>query len=160
MDQGGDAPQVADEEGEAVNGIEMTIVGTLGRDFELRYTTSGRAVASCGVAVSRRWKAQDSQEWQEVTSWVNVTLWAEMAENAASSLKKGMRVICQGRFEQRSYEDKEGETKTVWEMTVDEIGPSLRWARVEVEKIEREKPAERAPSGGGGSPYPDPDEPF
>lgn len=133
----------------------MTIVGTLGRDPELRFTSGGRAVASVGVAVSRRYKPRDSEEWQEVTSWVNCTMWAEMAENAAASLTKGTRVIAQGRFEQRSYTDKEGEEKTVWEMTVDEIGPSLRWATMKVDKVAREKASDGG-GGGGTTRRPDP----
>ena len=130
-----------------MNGIEMTIVGTLGRDPELRYTSGGRGVASTSVAVSRRWKPRDSDEWQEVTSWVNITMWAELGENAAATLKKGDRVIAQGRFEERAYTDKEGVEKKVWEMTVDEIGPSLRWATAQVVRTERTKAGD-APAVG------------
>jgi single-strand DNA-binding protein len=148
-----------------VNGIETCIVGTLGRDPELRFTSGGRGVASVGVACSRRWKKQDSNEWEEVTSWVNVTIWAEMGENAAATLKKGDRVIAYGRFEQREYTDKEGVTKQVWEFTADEIGPSLRWATASVNRTERTKAGDApAPRGGGTTSRPDPgygtEEPF
>jgi single-strand DNA-binding protein len=148
-----------------VNGIEMTIVGTLGRDPDLRFTSGGRGVASTSVAVSRRWKPKDSNEWQEVTSWVNITMWAELGENAAATLHKGDRVIAQGRFEEREYTDKEGNPKRVWEMTVDEIGPSLRWAQAHVERTERttsgDEPAPRKQAARPADPpYGDTEEPF
>ena len=105
----------------------VTIVGNLTRDPELRYTTSGRGVASMGVAVAHRY--QRNGEWQEDVSFFNVTAWAALGENAAASLTKGMRVMVSGRLEQRAYETKEGEKRTVVEIVADEIGPSLRWKR-------------------------------
>ena len=94
-----------------------------------------------GVAVAHRY--QRNGEWQEDVSFFNVTAWADLGENAAASLTKGMRVIVSGRLEQRAYETKEGEKRTVVEIVADEIGPSLRWARAEVERIARD--------GGGNS---------
>ena len=85
----------------------VTVVGGLGRDPELRYTQGGRAVASFGLAVSRRY--QVNGEWQEDTSWINVTVWGDLAENCAASLTKGARVMVAGRFQQREFETKEGD---------------------------------------------------
>ncbi len=120
----------------------VTLVGTLTRDPELRFTTGGRGVASFGLAVNRRY--QVNNEWQEQTSFFNVVAWGTLGENAAASLNKGHRIIVTGRLEQRSYETKEGEKRSVVEVNADEIGPSLRWARVEIEKIARD-------GGSGGS---------
>jgi len=131
-----------------------TVVGNLTREPELRFTTGGRANASFGLAVSRRY--QVNNEWQEQTSFFNVVAWGTLGENAAASLTKGTRVVVTGRLEQRSYDTKEGEKRSVVEIVADEIGPSLRWARAEVERIERD--AAPAPSRGGtsGGRAPDP----
>lgn len=123
----------------------VTIAGTLTRDPELRFTTGGRGVMSCGVAVNRRY--QQNNEWVEQTSFFNITAWGTLAENAAASCTKGMRVIVTGRLEQRSYETQQGEKRSVVEIVADEIGPSLRWATAEVEKVRREE----AHAGGGHS---------
>ncbi len=120
----------------------VTIVGNLTRDPELRFTAGGKGIASFGVAVNRRW--QQNGEWQEKVSFFNVTAWDTLGENAAASLTKGTRIIVTGRLEQREYETKEGEKRNVVEIVADEIGPSLRWARAEVERIARD-------SSGGGS---------
>ncbi|MDO8361719.1 MAG: single-stranded DNA-binding protein [Actinomycetota bacterium] len=122
----------------------VTLVGTLTRDPELRFTTGGRAQANLGLAVNRRY--QVNNEWQEQTSFFNVVLWGSLAENVAASVNKGNRVIVTGRLEQRSYETKEGEKRSVFEIVADEVGPSLRWARAEVERIARD-----SGSGGGNS---------
>ncbi|MCY7301191.1 MAG: single-stranded DNA-binding protein [Ilumatobacteraceae bacterium] len=119
----------------------VTIVGNLTRDPELRFTAGGKGVASFGVAVGRRF--QQNGEWQEKTSFFNVTAWDTLGENVAASLTKGTRVLVTGRLEQREYETKEGEKRNVVEIVADEIGPSLRWARAEVERIARD--------GGGNS---------
>jgi len=112
-----------------------TIVGNLTRDPELRFTTGGRGQASMGVAVSRRW--QSNGEWQEATSFFNVVAWGTLGENVAASLTKGTRVVVTGRLEQRTYETKDGEKRSVVEIIADEIGPSMRYARCEVERTER-----------------------
>lgn len=122
----------------------VTVVGGLGKDPDLRYTQGGRPVASFGLAVSRRY--QKDGEWQEDTSWINVTVWGELAENCAASLTKGARVMVAGRFQQREYETKEGEKRNVIELVADEVGPSLRWATAQVEKVARDKPSSSSPS--------------
>ena len=114
----------------------ITIVGNTTREPELRFTTGGRANASFGVAVSRRY--QTNNEWQEQTSFFNVVCWGTLAENVAATIGKGHRVVVTGRLEQRSYDDKEGAKKSVVEIVADEIGPSLRWARATVERVERD----------------------
>ncbi len=114
----------------------VTLVGNLTRDPEIRFTAAGKGVASFGIAVNRRW--QQNGEWQEKVSYFNITAWDTLGENAAASLNKGMRVIVTGRLEQREYETKEGEKRNVVEVVADEVGPSLRWARAEVERIARD----------------------
>jgi len=130
----------------------VTIVGNLTRDPELRFTAGGKGVASFGVAVGRRF--QQNGEWQEKTSFFNVTAWDTLGENVAASLTKGTRVLVTGRLEQREYETKEGEKRNVVEIVADEIGPSLRWARAEVERVARDggvNSGGSSNSGGGGS---------
>lgn len=116
----------------------VTLVGNMTRDAELRYTTGGRAIASFGIAVNRRWQNKTTQEWEEQVSFFNVTAWANLGENICQSLVKGSRVIVTGRLEQRSWETPEGEKRSVVEIVADEIGPSLRWATCEVTRTERE----------------------
>ena len=120
----------------------ITLVGNLTRDPELRFTTSGRGVASFGIAVGRRY--QVNGEWQEQTSYFNVTAWGQLGENAAASLHKGTRVVVTGRLEQREYTTREGDKRTAIDVIADELGPSLRWATAQVERTPRGE-------GGGGS---------
>ena len=120
----------------------VTIVGNLTRDPELRFTAGGKGVASFGLAVNRRY--QQNGEWQEKVSFFNITAWDTLGENAAASLTKGTRVIVTGRLEQREYETQQGEKRNVVEIVADEIGPSLRWARAEIERTQRTNP-----DGGG-----------
>ena len=122
----------------------VTIVGNITRDPEIRYTANGAAKASFGVAVSRRWQNRNTQEWEEQTSFFNVVCWREMAENVAESLGKGSRVMVAGRLEQRSWETENGEKRSVVEIVADEIGPSLRWATAQITKNDRRG------AGGGG----------
>jgi single-strand DNA-binding protein len=122
----------------------ITVTGNLTRDPELRFTQGGRAVANFRIASSRRF--QMNNEWQEQTSFFDVVAWAELGENAAASLSKGARVIVTGRIEQRDFETREGEKRTVFEITADEIGPSLRWATAQVERTDRSGGG----AGGGG----------
>jgi len=121
-------------------GNNVTLVGNLTKDPDLRYTTGGRGVASFGLAVNRRY--QQNGEWQEQTSFFNIVAWGDLGENLAASVVKGSRVMVTGRLEQRSYETKEGEKRNITEVVADDAGPSLRWAQAQVERIERE---------GGGS---------
>ncbi|MGI9648662.1 MAG: single-stranded DNA-binding protein, partial [Acidimicrobiia bacterium] len=108
-------------------GNSVTLVGNLVEDPELRFTPSGVAMAKSRVAVNRRWRDQQG-EWQEETSFFGGTLWREAAENAAESLQKGARVIITGSLEQRSWETQEGDKRSMVEVRIDELGPSLRWA--------------------------------
>jgi single-strand DNA-binding protein len=140
----------------------ITLVGNLTRDPELRYTSGGRGVASFGLAVNRRY--QVNNEWQEQTSFFNVVAWGTLGENAAASLNKGNRILVYGRLEQRSWETQDGEKRSVVEVVADEIGPSLRWAQVHVEKTSRSTPEEGGGTPVGGQRAPDPiygdEEPF
>ena len=128
----------------------ITIIGGLGRDPEIRYTAAGRAVATLGVAVSRRWMDRKSNEWQEQTSWFDVVVWGDMAENVSDTLSKGTRVIVTGRLEQRSWETEQGEKRSKVEIVADEIGVSLRWATAEVKRSERRSGSGESQGGGGG----------
>ncbi len=129
----------------------VTVIGNLVEDPELRFTPSGIAMAKIRVAVNRRWRDQ-SNEWQEQTSFFGGTLWREAAENAAESLQKGARVIITGSLEQRQWETQDGDKRSIVELRIDEIGPSLRWATASVTKTAREggdwgasRPAPAAP---------------
>jgi single-strand DNA-binding protein len=126
----------------------VTIVGTLTRDPELRFTQGGRGVATIGVAVNYRY--QRNNEWVEEASFFNVTAWGSVGENASASLSKGMRVIVTGRLQQRSYETQQGEKRSVVEIIADEIGPSLRWATAQVEKTQRSDSQGGQGGQGGG----------
>jgi single-strand DNA-binding protein len=139
----------------------VTVVGNVTRDPEMRYTPSGVAKASFGVAVSRRWQNRNSQEWEEQTSFFNVVCWRDMAENVCESIGKGARIVVSGRLEQRSWETENGDKRSVVEIVADDIGPSLRWATAEVRRNERRGGAggggfDTTNKAGGGSPAPAP----
>jgi single-strand DNA-binding protein len=122
----------------------ITVVGNLTNDPELRFTPSGSAVANFTIASTPRTFDRQSNEWKDgETLFLRASVWREAAENVAESLTKGMRVIVNGRLKSRSYETKEGEKRTVIELEVDEIGPSLRYANAKVNRTQR--------SGGGGA---------
>ncbi|MGH9168048.1 MAG: single-stranded DNA-binding protein [Acidimicrobiia bacterium] len=114
----------------------LTLVGNLVDDPELRFTPSGVAMARIRLAVNRRWRDQQG-EWQEDTSFFTGTCWRELAEHASESLQKGDRIIVTGRLEQRSWETQEGERRSVVEVSIEEVGPSLRWATASVTKTPR-----------------------
>jgi single-strand DNA-binding protein len=119
----------------------ITLVGNLTADPELRFTPSGAAVANFTVASTPRTFDRQSNEWRDGDAmFLNCAVWRQAAENVAESLQKGMRVIVQGRLKSRSYETREGEKRTVFEVDVDEIGPALRYATAKVT---------RTSSGGG-----------
>jgi single-strand DNA-binding protein len=127
----------------AAGDTPITIIGNLTRDPELRYTATGQAVASFAVASTPRFLDKNTNEWKDGDSlFLNCSIWRQAAENVAESLQRGMRVIVSGRLRQRSYETKEGEKRTVYEVEVDEVGPSLRYASAKVTKSSR--------SGGQG----------
>ncbi len=122
----------------------ITVVGNLVNDPELRFTNSGAAVASFRIASTPRTFDRQSGEWKDGEAlFLTCSVWRQAAENVAESLQRGSRVIVQGRLKQRSYETREGEKRTVIELEVDEIGPSLRYATAKVQKMSRS-------SGGGG----------
>jgi single-strand DNA-binding protein len=129
----------------------VTLVGNVTREPELRYTPSGQAMAKFGLAVNRRWQNKASGEWEEATSFFDVVAWREMAENVGDSVQKGTRVIVTGRMEQRSYETQQGEKRSAVELIADEVGPSLRWATAKVERNERRSGEGGERSGGGAS---------
>jgi len=123
----------------------ITVVGNLTADPELRFTPSGAAVANFTVASTPRILDRQSNEWKDGEAlFLRCSIWREAAENVAESLTRGSRVIVTGRLKQRSFETKEGEKRTVMEVEVDEIGPSLRYATAKVNK------ATRGAGGGGG----------
>ena len=132
-----------------MSGNNVTVVGNVTRDPELRFTPSGQANARIGVAVNRRWQDRNSGEWQEATSYFDVICWRDLAENVSDSIKKGTRVIVTGRLEQRSWEQ-DGNKRYAVEIIADEVAPSLRWATAKVEKTERRSGGDQG-GGGGGS---------
>jgi len=121
----------------------ITVVGNLTDDPELRFTPSGAAVAKFRIASTPRTLDRQSGEWKDGEPlFLACNIWRDAAEHVAESLQRGARVIVQGRLRQRSYETREGEKRTVYELEVDEIGPSLRYATAKVQRMSR--------SGGGG----------
>ena len=123
----------------------ITVIGNLTSDPELRFTPSGAAVANFTVASTPRTFDRQSQEWKDGEAlFLRCNVWRQVAENVAESLTRGSRVIVSGRLKQRSFDTKEGEKRTVTELEVDEIGPSLRYATAKVTK------ASRGEGGGGG----------
>ncbi len=130
----------------AAGDTQITIIGNLVDDPQLRYTPTGQAVASFRVASTPRFLDKNTNEWKDGDSlFLSCNVWRQAAENVAESLLRGMRVIVSGRLRQRSYETKEGEKRTVYEIEVDEVGPSLRNASAKVVK------SSRATGGQGGS---------
>jgi single-strand DNA-binding protein len=121
----------------------ITVVGNLVDDPELRFTPSGAAVANFRIASTPRTFDRQSNEWKDGEAlFLSCAVWRQAAENVAESLQKGMRVVVQGRLKQRSYETREGEKRTVVELDVEEVGPSLKYATAKVARVQR--------SGGGG----------
>ena len=141
------------------NGNTVVLVGNITRDPELRFTPTGQATTTFGLAVNRRWQNRQTQEWEEATSFFDVVCWREMAENAAESLSRGSRVIVTGRLEQRSWETAEGEKRSKIEVVADDVGASLNWATVQVTRNERREGGGFDGGGGGGSAAPAPSAP-
>jgi len=126
----------------------ITVVGNLTADPELRFTASGHAVASFTVASTPRTFDRQSNEWKDgETLFLRCSVWRQYAENVAESLTKGTRVIVIGRLRQRSYE-KDGQTRTSYELDVDDIGPALRTAKAKIERVQRSGGFGDAPAGG------------
>ena len=133
----------------AAGDTTITIIGNLVNDPELRYTPTGQAVATFRVASTPRFMDRQTNEWKDGDSlFLSCNVWRQAAENVAESLQRGMRVIVSGRLRQRSYETKEGEKRTVYEVEVDEVGPSLRNASAKVNRSARSGSG----SGFGGGP--------
>ncbi|MFL6206049.1 MAG: single-stranded DNA-binding protein [Acidimicrobiales bacterium] len=136
----------------------VTVIGNVTRDPELRFTPSGQAIATFGLAVNRRWQNRQTQEWEEQVSFFDITCWAQLGQNVADTLVKGSRAIVTGRLEQRSWETDQGDKRSKVEIIADEVGPSLRWATAEITRNERREGGD-APAGGGGGgtrPVPNP----
>jgi single-strand DNA-binding protein len=115
----------------------VTLVGNITDDPELRFTPSGAAVANFTVAVNRRYKNQAGDWEDKLDGFFRCNCWREMAENVAESFRKGTRVMVVGRLQQRSWDDQEGNRRSAFEVQVDEVGPSLRWATATVQKSQR-----------------------
>jgi single-strand DNA-binding protein len=130
---------------------QITVVGNLVSDPELRYTPTGVAVANFRVASTPRTFDRQANEWKDGDSlFLTCNVWRQAAENVAESLQRGMRVVVQGRLHQRSYETREGEKRTVFEVEVDDVGPSLRNASAKVTKSNRSGGGSGGFGGGGG----------
>jgi len=136
----------------AVGDINVTVVGNLTNDPELRFTPSGAAVASFTIASNTRLLDKTTNEWKEgETTFLRCSVWRQYAENVAESLTKGTRVIVSGRLKQKSYETREGEKRTVMEVEVEDVGPALRYATAKVNRVQR---SDGGFSSGGGSAAP------
>lgn len=138
----------------------VTLVGNLTDDPELRFTAQGAAVANFRIAVSKRIRDPQTNEWKDGdTSFFRVNVWRQLAENVAESLTRGTRVIVTGTLKMRQWETQEGEKRSVVEVEATEVGPSLKWATAKMEKTSRQSGGQ-ASSGGGDweSPTPVPEE--
>jgi single-strand DNA-binding protein len=137
----------------------ITVVGNLTADPELRFTPSGAAVANFTVASTPRTFDRQTNEWKDGESmFLNCSVWRQAAENAAESLQRGMRVVVSGRLKARSFETREGEKRTVFEIDVDEVGPSLKYATAKVTKTTRS--GAQGGGGQGGGQYGGGDDPW
>jgi single-strand DNA-binding protein len=145
----------------AAGDVTITVIGNLTDDPELRFTPSGAAVAKFRVASTPRFLDRQTNEWKDGEPlFLTCNVWRQAAENCAESLQRGARVIVTGRLRQRSYETREGEKRTVMELEVDEIGPSLRYATAKVQKMSRSSGSGggygAGGNGGGGGNFDDP----
>src|SRR3954466_9901279 len=144
----------------------ITVVGNLVDDPELRFTPSGAAVANFRIASTPRTFDRQTNEWKDGDAlFLSCSVWRQAAENCAESLQRGMRVIAQGRLKQRSYETREGEKRTVIELEVEEIGPSLKYANAKVTRTQRGSSSgggfgASGSDGGGGSSSAPADDPW
>jgi single-strand DNA-binding protein len=130
---------------------QITVVGNLVDDPELRFTPSGAAVANFRIASTPRTFDRQSNEWKDGEAlFLSCSVWRQAAENVAESLQKGMRVVVQGNLRSRQYETREGEKRTVFEIQVDEVGPSLRYATAKVTRTQRSGGSSYGGGQGGG----------
>lgn len=130
----------------------VTVAGNLVADPELRYTASNSPVASLRLAVNRRWRTKND-EWEEQTSFFDVTVWGDQADNVKDSLRKGDRVMVSGRIEQQTWETDTGDKRSTVKIIADEVGPSLRWARAHIEKVAGKA---SSPASGAAAPGTEP----
>src|SRR5262245_28656428 len=136
----------------AAGDVTITVIGNLTDDPELRFTPSGAAVAKFRIASTPRFLDRQTNEWKDGEPlFLQCNIWRQAAENVAESLQRGARVIVTGRLRQRTYETKEGEKRTVMELEVDEVGPSLRYATAKVQKMSRSSGGGYGSSSGGGN---------
>ena len=142
----------------AAGDVVVTVVGRLTNDPELRFTPSGAAVANFTVASNSRVLDRTTNEWKDGEAlFLNCSVWRQYAENVAESLTKGTQVMVTGRLKQRSYETREGEKRTVIEVEVDDIGPTLRFATAKVNRVQRQGGGfDGGQSASGGAPADDP----
>jgi single-strand DNA-binding protein len=133
-------------------GNTVTIVGNVTRDPELRFTNSGMAVASFGVAINNGKRNQQTGQWEDgEPSFFDVSCFAQLADNVAESVQKGTRVVVTGRLNQRSWQTEGGDKRSKVEVVADEVAPSLRWATAAVQRNERREGFEGGGSGGGAA---------
>lgn len=149
----------------------VTVIGNVTRDPELRFTPSGMAIATFGLAVNRMWTDRQTNERKEQVSFFDIKCWAQLGENVSASVAKGNRVIVSGRLEQQTWEQ-EGQKRSKVEIVADEVGPSLRWATAQINRNERKdaasgdfganRPVANEPPAGGaaGNTYASDEEPF
>ena len=133
---------------------QVTIIGNITSDLEVKYTQNGKARISFGIAENRRWKGQDGN-FVEATSFFNVVAWGDLAENITKSLGKGSRVVVVGRLDQRSWSTESGEKRSTVEVVADEISPSLKWATCSVTKIAKDGGSPSSTYGTGSTPASD-----
>lgn len=145
-----------------MSGNHVELIGNVTRDPELRFTPSGAAVCTFSMAVNRRWRNKQTNEWEEQVAFFDIVCWRELAENVAESIVKGSRVMVSGRLDQRSWENDQGEKRSKVEVVADEVGASMRWATAQITRNERRDadptpaPAEVPPAAT----YNDDEEPF
>ncbi len=133
----------------ARNTNTITVTGNVTRDPELRFTPSGQAVASFGLAVNRSWQNRQTQEWEEQVSFFDVKCWAQLGQNVSDSLSKGNRVVVTGRLDQRSWETDQGDKRSTVEIVAEEVGASLLFATADITRNERRE-GDAAPNNAGG----------
>lgn len=136
------------------------LTGNVTRDPELKYTATGQAVATFGLAVNRKWRNRQTQEWEESVSYFDVTCWRDLAENVAESITKGARVVVVGHLEQRTWETSNGEKRSKVELQAHDVGASLSWATAVVTRNERKNEATGNPVPNVPPAYDYDEEPF
>jgi single-strand DNA-binding protein len=145
----------------AAGDINVTVVGNMTNDPELRFTPSGAAVASFTIATNSRYLDKTTNEWKDGDpTYLRCSVWRQYAENVAESLTKGTRVIVSGKLKQRSYETREGEKRTVMEVEVEDVGPALRYATAKVNRVQRSDGGFNSSGGSGGGSSAPSDDPW